>query len=100
VLGNSKPYVRWRDFVLARFEKLYAVDPRDELGDVVPREAVDLDVDFEPTDTERMVNNYLLSIDYSANPLLNTPEIMLQIGFEGTPYVFDLLEDRRKRIDW
>jgi hypothetical protein len=100
LLTDPTPYVRWRNQIIERFEKLYRLNTEERLGDVVPRQAIDPDFDFPPGQTETLVNEFLRQIDYTANPLLNTPEMMLEDGFDGAPYVFNLEEDRRKRIEW
>jgi hypothetical protein len=85
---------------LQRLERLYPVDPTETMGEVVPREAFDPGIDFRPEETEAMVNQFLASLNYHENVLLNSPRTMLEKGFQGTPYHFDIIEDRRKRFEW
>jgi hypothetical protein len=100
LIPDPGPYILWRDRILLRFEELYTVDPEDQLGDPVPREATDRDFDFDLAETERLVNEFLQQVDYNDNPLLSTPDMMLEDDFDGTPYVFNLRADRQKRQDW
>ena len=91
----------WVATVLARLEASFPVVPGDELGDVVPREALDLESDFQIERTEMWVNNFLAHAD-RANPFLSDPPAMLEpieddADFIGTPYVFDLRADRAAR---
>jgi hypothetical protein len=100
VMADSKPYLDWRDRVMERLETLYALDPEDTMGEVVPREALDPDFDFNPAQTELLVNRFLAGLDRRANIFLNTPEKMLEQGFKGTPYAFDIDRDRKARYQW
>jgi len=100
LLTEPEPYRRWSRLIAHRFAKLYSLNPEDKLGDVVPREGIDPDIDFDPKLTDQLVNDYLRRVNFSQNPLLNTPDMMLEDGFEGIPYVFDIAEDRRQRLDW
>jgi hypothetical protein len=70
------------------------------MGDVVPREAMDPDFDFRPDLTEHLVQDFLRGLDPATNRLLRTPKEMLECGFKGVPYTFDMEEDRKNRNDW
>ncbi|HEY7209434.1 MAG TPA: hypothetical protein VH477_04110, partial [Bryobacteraceae bacterium] len=103
VMPRPEPYERWTKRILARLEGLYPRDPRDQLGDVVPREALDPDVDFRVEDTERLINRFLAGLDYRSSPFLSSPGGMLEPddageSFNGTPYVFDMVADRQSRL--
>jgi hypothetical protein len=100
VISDPSPYLNWRERILERFEKSYPLDPDETLGEVVPREALDPDVEFDVSQTEIMINRFLNSLDYRSNPFLNAPEEMLKAGFKGTPYAFDIDEDRKARFEW
>lgn len=100
VMTDPSHYRAWRERILERLEALYPMDPEEHLGEVVPREALDPDFDFHVDDTEALTNGFLSSLDHETNPFLNSPENMLNEGFEGTPYVFDLGSDRRRRLEW
>jgi len=103
VMTDPAPYKRWCGQVMKRFESLYPRDPEDELGDVVPREAIDPKFDFKVERTEALINRFLASLDYHTNIFLTSPEDMLESddeeeeGFKGTPYVFDMEADREAR---
>ncbi len=105
IMLDPAPYKRWCELVLDRFEALYARDPEDEMGDVVPRQAVNPEFDFHVEQTEALINQFLGSLDYRANKFLSSPEEMLEseellMRFQGTPYVFDIELDRRTRHGW
>jgi hypothetical protein len=100
VLPDPEPYRKWREMVIQRLEKLYPLDLSETLGDVVPREAMDPTVSFDLTQTEGLINRFLVGLDCVSNPFLNTPEAMLENGFEGHPYTFNAAEDRRQRFEW
>ncbi|MCK4814909.1 hypothetical protein KA005_03990 [bacterium] len=103
VMTDPTAYKIWRGQVMERFESIYPRDPEDELGDVVPREAVDPYYDFKIDQTESLINKFLASLDYRSNIFLSAPEEMLKVGdeeddgFIGTPYVFDINTDRKSR---
>jgi hypothetical protein len=56
--------------------------------EIVPREAFDLSVPFDVEKTPASIDRFLRQVDYRANPFLQTPEEMLEDGFEGVPYTF------------
>jgi hypothetical protein len=97
VLSTPEPYLVWYDRVLNRLQTLYPRDPHEPLGEVVPREALDPAYDFRIEDTEALINQYLIGLDYTRNPFLNNPERMIEEGFPGTPYTFDIQTDRAMR---
>jgi hypothetical protein len=103
VMTDPAPYSTWTEAILRRFEQLYPRDPADPLGDVVPREAVDPRVVFDPASTEHLVNLYLSTLDVQGNIFLSTPAGMrehvdAEHDFIGTPYVFDIESDRKSRL--
>jgi hypothetical protein len=100
VITDPSMYLKWRERILERFEKLYPLNPDDTLGEVVPREALDPDAEFDVSQTEALINRFLAGLDYRSNPFLNPPHAMLEAGFEGTPYSFDINEDRKARFEW
>jgi hypothetical protein len=103
VMTDPVPYKRWCQQVLERFEAIYPRNPKDELGDVVPRQAIDPEYDFKIEKTEFLINEFLSRIDYHSNIFLSSPENMLAVsddeyeGFRGTPYTFDIKADRKMR---
>jgi hypothetical protein len=100
LLTDPTPYLTWRERVLERFEKLYPLNPEEKLGEVVPREALNPELDFRLEQTESLVNAFLSWLDYEENDFLMSPQEMFEEGFEGTPYVFDIEEDRKNRFEW
>lgn len=102
VMSDPGPYKKWREQLLKRFEAIYRRNPEDELGDVVPRQAVDPEVDFKIEQTESLINEFLSRLDHRSNPFLSSPEGMLEHfegeeDFQGTPYVFSIEVDRKSR---
>jgi hypothetical protein len=85
---------------MTRLQNLYPLNSEEKLGEVVPQEALDPTLDFQIEQTEPFVNRFLRSLDYRTNPFLNSPEQMLDRGFKGTPYVFNIEEDRKARFEW
>lgn len=100
VMTNPKPFQEWRERILLRLERLYPYDEDDPMGDVVPREAMDPDFDFRPEMTQDLVQAYLNKLNPSTNQFLLTPEQMIEDGFKGKPYKFDMEEDKILRNDY
>jgi hypothetical protein len=99
VLFDKQPFAHWLERVLPRLVKVYSCSPEDPLGDVVPREALDPNRDFDVSNTDGLINHFLSQLDYGRNPFLNAPEKMISEGFSGTPYVFDGKSDKQLRLD-
>jgi hypothetical protein len=102
VMPDPTPYRRWCREVMDRLESLYPLDPDDELGDVVPEQAVDPTFDFAIEQTETLVNDFLSRLDHRSNIFLSSPQGMLEPddegrSFRGTPYVFSIEADRLRR---
>lgn len=100
IMTDSKPFQIWRERVVERLLCLYPLDDDDPLGDVVPRQALDPDFDFRPEMTPNLIETYLRSLSTVSNPFLRDPGKMIEAGFVGTPYEFDLEMDRTVRMDY
>lgn len=100
VISNPAPFERWQEWALQQLETLYPMDEEDALGEVVPRAAFDPEYNFDISQTEQLVNQFLKQLDPQKNPYLASPDDMLEFGFEGTPYSFDLEKERQDRIEW
>jgi hypothetical protein len=98
VMPDPAPYRQWLKDVVRRLAVLYPFNPKDELGEVVPREVLDPTFDFQPEQTEALVNRFLAKLDPAKNSFLRDPDEMLEEGFEATPYVFNETEDRENRL--
>jgi hypothetical protein len=99
VMSVTDPYRLWRNDVLTNLEKLRPFNGDDPLGDVVPPQMLDPDFDRVAGDPEAMMNQYLRRLDWRSNPFLSAPQMMLSNGYRGTPYMLDMAEDRRRRIN-
>ena len=95
IMTNTQPLTEWKERIIDRLERLYPVDKDDPMGDVVPS-----DVDFRVEMTEQLVQAFLSWLDPGTNRFLRTPEQMLELGFKGIPYHFDIKEDRIARDDY
>ena len=105
VMTDPAPYDQWCEQVLRRFEALYPRDPEDQQGDVVPRQAVDIEFDFNVEETEALIMQFLASLDYQSNVFLSSPAGMLEHfdgeeDFQGIPYVFNMEADRKLSHRW
>lgn len=105
VMTDKEPYQRWRELTIERFISLYPRDLKDKLGDIVPRQALDPESDFDVEKTEILINEFLGGLNYHTNFFLKSPEEMQEVDtdedegepFEGLPYKFDIEADRRSR---
>ncbi len=100
VLCDTSSFQVWFDTVINRLETYYPMNPDEKLGDVVPRELFCPDLDFKCDQSESLINKFLRGLDYDSNPFLRPPKEMLEEGFDGTPYVFDIEKDRKERFEW
>jgi hypothetical protein len=100
VLTDPMPFRAWREQALARLERFYPLDEEDALGDVIPRQALDPDFAFRPEMTEELIQQFLSGLDPAQNTRLLAGEEMLEAGFRGVPYRFDIEQDRITRNDY
>jgi hypothetical protein len=94
---NPQPFHEWREHAVMRLEHLYPFTEDDPMGDVVPREALDPDFDFQPDMTEKLIEVYLNGLNPASNRFLRAAQEMTKSGFKGVPYHFDLRADRAAR---
>jgi hypothetical protein len=100
VLPSTESFRKWQDFVLERLERFHPFSDQDPLGDVVPNEALNPNCDFKPEIIGELIQAYLSKLNPCENQFLRTTEEMLELGFRGTPYRFDLEADRITRNDY
>jgi hypothetical protein len=103
VLADSSSYIEWSEKILKRLETFFPYNEEDPLGDVVPREAVDPEFDFQVIQTEELVNNFLSKLDPGVNNFFNSPDVMTEViegetEFKGIPFKFDIEQDRNSRL--
>ena len=97
VVPDHERYKGWEQLTLKRFRSLFPWSERDPLGDPVPRQALDPDFEFKPEESQELIRMFLSQLDFKEHAFLSTPDQMLSWGFEGTPYAFDLSQDRERR---
>ena len=100
VLPDRAPFLAWCERVVQRLEQLYPFDEDDPTGNVVPREALDPEFEFEPAMTSDLVNRSLANLDYDSNRFLRAPDEMRARDFSDTPYEFTMEADRIARHDF
>jgi len=83
----------WLSFALARLQALSPANDKDSLGAVVPRQALDPTIAFNPEETGTLIDQFLQTLNYQEGPngngFLMLPGEMLFEGFAGTPYRFE-----------
>jgi hypothetical protein len=97
VLADPAPFDVWFEACVQRLERFYpriaAAEPESFFGlnlashQPVPREAFDLSQNFDPARAPQLVDNFLRSLDPSANPSLRPADQLQDLPeFPGTPY--------------
>ncbi|MFO7561946.1 MAG: hypothetical protein R6X02_04840 [Enhygromyxa sp.] len=95
VLPDARPYRVWLDEVLARLEQHFAgeYDPDDFFlendfrGPRVPREIFDVSRQFDPGQSDALLDGFLIRIQGTPNPFLRPVDELEDMGDEhGTPY--------------
>jgi hypothetical protein len=98
VLPEPERFEAWMFACAERLVNLYpapADDPFDDLfgercherrGPLVAREALDPQYNYRPETAERLIDDFLRSVDFVNNPFLNSPLQMREDGIEGAPY--------------
>jgi len=108
VIPNKKAFKSWYDRVTSRLQVLYPRVRGDYFGDVVPREALDVENPFNPNDSERLINIFLSGLDPKTNRFLSPSDNVLFPQWDGPldeeppqfvqiPYRFNLGDDRLVR---
>lgn len=100
LLADPEPFRHWRLRALDRLQALYPLDPDESLGEVVPREALDTDREYDPAQAELLTNEFLFRLSCADNPFLLSENEMLSRGFDGKPYRFSIEADRDMRFRW
>jgi hypothetical protein len=100
VLPQTAEFEAWLATVIGRLAGISPRTPSDWVGDVVPREALDLRRQVEPESTERLIQEFLATLTPKANPFLASRKTMVDWGFKGEPYRFDMAADREARRTW
>lgn len=85
VLPEKGPFDAWLKAVVKRLTALYP-NEEGQLGEPVPREALDPDVEFQKDSAPERFADLLAGLVPADNPYLRSPEDMLSEGFSGTPY--------------
>jgi hypothetical protein len=99
LMVESKHFQIWRDKVLERLCSTFPRAPKDPLGDPVPREALDPEIEFRMDQIEVLINRFLRGLDPTSNPFLNSADRMREERLVGEPYLYDLTADRIRRLE-
>jgi hypothetical protein len=96
VIPRPMVFEQWLEKCIDRLIKLYPCikeDPfsnlfgeEDRRGPLLSREVLDINSEYVPENAKKSINSFFKSVEYKANPFLNSPEVMLENGFEGKPY--------------
>ena len=55
-------------------------------GIPLPPQVLDPNFAYDPKDREPLIREFLASLDWKSNQYLRSPDEMVKLGFEGTPY--------------
>lgn len=89
VLPVSEEFIIWRSSVLDRLNRFYMKQNSDPVGPVVPREILDLNVEFAPSMSNSFIEHFLSKLDPAKNSWLNNVEDMEKLKFSALPYRWD-----------
>jgi len=85
LMPDERPFKDWRRFAVRRLAEFYPATET-AIGPPVPREALDPDVEFDPSLAPEYIERFIKSLDPERNPFLQKADVLLAEGFEGTPY--------------
>jgi hypothetical protein len=94
ILPVSDGFTAWRTGVIARLSRFYTKHEDDPVGPVIPREALDLSVDFTPGMTNDLITRFLTGLSPATNGWLNSIDEMRELRFDGVPYRWDADRDQ------
>ena len=97
VLPQTADFESWLSAVIERLASLSPLLTDDFVGEVVPREALDPRREFDPQTTEALIQRFLGTLNPAENPYLASHKTMIDWGFQGEPYTFDIATDRERR---
>lgn len=100
LLEDPVPFRQWQHAVVDRLTQLYPLNPNETMGEVLPREALDPTRPFDIEQTQDLVQNFLDRVSQAENPFFRARREMIDEGFVGMPYWFDVQEDRKMRFEW
>lgn len=95
VLPSVTLFNDWLDVCVPRVAQLSVAptedswdwfDPSSNWGALVPREALNPDVEFHPEMSLTLLQQFLDGLDPATNPFLRTPDEMIAADFPGIPY--------------
>jgi hypothetical protein len=85
VLPDKVAFDAWLKAAIKRLALLYP-HVEGQLGEPVPREAMNTEEDFQKADAPRLLAEFLGRLTPAENRYLRSPEQVLAEGFAGTPY--------------
>lgn len=85
VVNNNKVFKEWMKTSIINLLEQFPVDKKEPLGIAVPRQCL---FDENIKNSNKLIDDYLKSLDYTKNPYLQTPQNMKKAGFVGTPYSY------------
>jgi len=68
------------------FEDLFGEKEEERRGEYVSQEVLDPNFEYKLEMGKELLSKFLLNVNYKQNPLLSSPEEMIQKGFKGIPY--------------
>jgi hypothetical protein len=86
VMPEPKPFKDWRRYVIQRLTDMYPMQKEDMLGPPLPKEVLYPNFNYKPDMASELLSKFLCNLDYTQNPFLNSPDDMIEAGFNGTPY--------------
>lgn len=86
IIDNKTPFRQWRNTTIETLIRIEPFNKEDPVGQAVPREFLNPDLNSTSKDRLVFLSNFLKGIKYDDNQFLRSPSDMRDAGFQGTPY--------------
>lgn len=80
------PDIPKREFSTFESKEAYRAYCAPRRGIAIPPQILDISVEYDPSQREANLKGFLRGLDRERNRFLRSPEAMLELGFQGTPY--------------
>jgi hypothetical protein len=86
--AKLKIFETWWRFAAKRLAELHpdSEEGKNDTGKPIPREALNPDIDYKPSDASGYLTAFLRGLDPRSNPFLSSAAEMKKAGFAGSPY--------------
>ena len=90
ICPDKKFFDNWLSDALKKSTKLFFYKETVEEPIILKQFFFEDDYNYQTADNIKIINNFLSTLEYKKNNFLNSPEKMLELNFQGTPYKYEL----------